>query len=279
MDKIIILEALAALGQETRLDIYRLLAKQGESGLPAGDIATQLGLVQNTASNHLKILGDAGLVLATREGRTIRHAIAPEQMRAVINFLTAECCNGNPSACGFAPTLTNLERTIMQNHKTYNVLFLCTGNSARSILAEAILNDIGAPRFKGWSAGSQPKGEVHPYSLDLLKQLGHPVGELRSKSWDEFSLAGAPEFDFIFTVCDNAANEACPVWLGHPATAHWGIPDPAAVNGSEAEKHLAFAEAYRQMKNRISAFIALPIASLDKIAMKTHLDDIGRMQD
>jgi arsenate reductase (thioredoxin) len=160
-----------------------------------------------------------------------------------------------------------------------NVLFLCTGNSARSILAEAILNEIGAPNFKAWSAGSQPKGEVHPHSLDLLRQSGHPVGGLRSKSWDEFAVPGAPEFDFIFTVCDNAANEACPVWLGHPASAHWGIPDPAAEMGTEAEKRLAFAEAYRQMKNRISAFIALPIASLDKIKLKSSLDDIGKMQD
>jgi arsenate reductase (thioredoxin) len=160
-----------------------------------------------------------------------------------------------------------------------NVLFLCTGNSARSILAEAILNELGAPHFKAWSAGSQPKGQVHPMSLDLLRQLGHPLGELRSKSWDEFAVPGAPEFDFIFTVCDNAANEACPIWLGHPASAHWGIPDPAAAEGSEAEKRLAFSEAYRQMKNRISAFIALPIASLDKIMLKSSLDDIGLMQD
>jgi arsenate reductase (thioredoxin) len=161
----------------------------------------------------------------------------------------------------------------------YNVLFLCTGNSARSILAEAILNELGAPHFKAWSAGSQPKGEVHPYSLDLLRQLGHPVSDLRSKSWDEFAVSGAPEFDFIFTVCDNAANEACPIWLGHPASAHWGIPDPAAEEGSEAEKRLAFSEAYRQMKNRISAFVALPITSLDKIKLKSSLDEIGLMQD
>ena len=160
-----------------------------------------------------------------------------------------------------------------------NVLFLCTGNSARSILAEAILNELGAPRFKAWSAGSQPKGEVHPISLDLLRDLGHDIGGLHSKSWDEFALPGAPEFDFIFTVCDNAANEACPVWLGHPASAHWGIPDPAAAEGSEAEKRTAFDEAYRQMKNRISAFIALPIANLDKIRLKSSLDNIGQMQD
>ena len=161
----------------------------------------------------------------------------------------------------------------------YNVLFLCTGNSARSILAEAILNEIGAPHFKAWSAGSQPKGAVHPTSLDLLRQLGHPIGALRSKSWDEFSKPGAPEFDFIFTVCDNAANEACPIWLGHPATAHWGIPDPAAAEGSEAEKRLAFSDAYGQMKNKISAFVALPIEEMGRGGLLICLREIGAMAD
>jgi arsenate reductase (thioredoxin) len=165
------------------------------------------------------------------------------------------------------------------SERTFNVLFLCTGNSARSILAEAILNELGAPHFKGWSAGSQPKGQVHPISLDLLRDLGHDTGGLRSKSWDEFAVPGAPEFDFIFTVCDNAANEACPVWLGHPASAHWGIPDPAAADGSQAEQRRAFDEAYRQMSDRISAFIALPIASMDKNELKSSLDEIGRMRD
>ncbi len=162
--------------------------------------------------------------------------------------------------------------------RVYNVLFLCTGNSARSILAEAILNEIGAPNFRAWSAGSQPKGVVHPMSLDLLRHLGHDIGGLRSKSWDEFALPGAPEFDFIFTVCDNAANEACPVWLGHPASAHWGIPDPAA-EGNEAEKRLAFDEAYRQMKNRILAFIVLPIAAMDHAALNAELIRIGATRD
>jgi arsenate reductase (thioredoxin) len=171
---------------------------------------------------------------------------------------------------GFYAAMSSLE---------YKILFLCTGNSARSILAEAILNKIGAGKFRAWSAGSQPRGAVHPYSLELLRQLGHDTGDLRSKSWDEFSMPGAPQFDFIFTVCGNAANETCPVWLGHPSTAHWGVPDPAAVEGTEAEKRLAFSEAYRQMKNRISAFIELPIASLDKTSVKSKLTEIGAMRD
>lgn len=163
--------------------------------------------------------------------------------------------------------------------KSYNILFLCTGNSARSILAEAILGKIGAPQFKAWSAGSQPKGLVHPKSLELLSALEYDVSAFRSKSWDEFANDDAPKFDFIFTVCDNAAGEACPVWLGHPITAHWGIPDPASVEGTPAEINLAFADAYRQMKNRIEAFIALPLASLDKIAQEKELKAIGGMKD
>jgi arsenate reductase len=158
----------------------------------------------------------------------------------------------------------------------FNVLFLCTGNSARSILAEAILNREGKGRFVAYSAGSQPKGSVHPFAIDLLKKLNHPTEHLRSKRWDEFAGPGAPEMDFVFTVCDNAASEVCPVWPGQPMTAHWGVPDPAAAEGSEAERRLAFADAYRQLNNRISIFTSLPIASLDRLSLQRRLEDIGR---
>lgn len=158
----------------------------------------------------------------------------------------------------------------------FNVLFLCTGNSARSIMAEAILNRIGARRFKAFSAGSCPKGEVHPYTLQLLKSLNYDTSFARSKAWDEFAVTDAPEMHFVFTVCDDAADEACPVWPGHPMTAHWGVPDPAAVEGTEAEKHLAFAEAYRMLNNRISVFVNLPMQTIDTLALQTHLHEIGR---
>jgi protein-tyrosine-phosphatase len=158
----------------------------------------------------------------------------------------------------------------------FNVLFLCTGNSARSIIAEAILNRVGAGKFKALSAGSQPKGEVHPYTLQLLKSLNHDTAFARSKSWEEFAAPGAPEMNFVFTVCDNAAMEACPVWPGQPMTAHWGVPDPAAVQGTEAEKHLAFAEAYRMLNNRISIFVSLPMKTIDKLALQKRLHEIGR---
>jgi arsenate reductase len=163
----------------------------------------------------------------------------------------------------------------MTDH-VYNVLFLCTGNSARSILAECILNREGKGRFRGFSAGSHPKGQVHPFAIELLKKLNHPTAGLRSKDWEEFARPDAPAMDFVFTVCDNAANEVCPVWPGQPMTAHWGLPDPAAVEGTEAERHLAFADAYRMLHNRISIFTNLPMRSLDRLALQKRLDEIGR---
>ncbi|GAA4164167.1 arsenate reductase ArsC [Shinella granuli] len=162
--------------------------------------------------------------------------------------------------------------------KTYNVLFLCTGNSARSILAESILNKEGGGQFKAFSAGSQPKGEVNPHALKELEALGYPSTGFSSKSWDVFAEPGAPQMDFIFTVCDSAAGEACPVWIGHPMTAHWGVEDPAAAVGSDVEIQRAFAQAARFLKNRITAFINLPLASIDRMALQTRLRQIGAME-
>jgi len=161
----------------------------------------------------------------------------------------------------------------------FNVLFLCTKNSARSILAEAVLNRLGAGRFKAFSAGSMPAGEVNPYALDLLRNQNFPTADLRSKSWDEFSQPGAPQMDFVFTVCDNAANEVCPIWPGQPMSAHWGVPDPAVVEGTEAVKRAAFAETMRFMNNRISIFVNLPLRSLDRMTLKKRLDEIGARRE
>jgi arsenate reductase (thioredoxin) len=157
----------------------------------------------------------------------------------------------------------------------YNVLFLCTGNSARSILGEAITNQIGADRFKGFSAGPMPKGAVHPQALDLLKSKGVDVSGFRSKPWDEFSAPGSPRLDFVITVCGNAAGEVCPLWPGQPITAHWGMPDPAAVDGGPAAIALAFADTWRMLMNRIRLFTSLPVESLDRLAIKQRMDDIG----
>jgi arsenate reductase len=162
--------------------------------------------------------------------------------------------------------------------RVFNVLFLCTGNTARSILAEAILNKDGRGRFRAYSAGSQPKGVVNPVALRLLQRLDYPTIGLRSKSWQEFARPDAPTMDFVFTVCDNAAGEACPIWPGKPMTAHWGIEDPAAIEGSEAEKEAAFIEAHRLLKNRIGAFVNLPLKSIDALALGPKLREIGRME-
>ena len=163
--------------------------------------------------------------------------------------------------------------------RPFNVLFLCTGNSARSIIAEAILNKVGAGKFRGFSAGSQPKGRVHPETVRLLEGLGYDTRAFRSKSWTEFAEPGAPVMDFVFTVCDNAAGESCPLWPGQPMTAHWGVPDPAEAQGSDAEIALAFKDAYRMLQRRIEIFVALPLRSLDRLSLQAKLKDIGRVND
>lgn len=163
--------------------------------------------------------------------------------------------------------------------KQYSVLVLCTGNSARSILAEVLFNTLGKGRFIAYSAGSKPVGRVNPFALELLKKQGHNITGLRSKNWDEFAVPGAPEIDFIFTVCDNAAGETCPIWPGKPATAHWGIADPAGIGGSDEAKRAAFKNAYNQLARRIQLFMNLPIASLDKLTLKEKLAEIGRLKD
>jgi arsenate reductase (thioredoxin) len=160
--------------------------------------------------------------------------------------------------------------------RRYNVLFLCTGNSARSILAESILNCVGEGRFRGYSAGSHPKGEVHPLALELLQSEKMPSSGLRSKSWDEFAAPGAPRMDFVFTVCDNAAGEVCPVWPGKPVTAHWGVPDPAAAGGDPLARKSAFRAAFRQLESRIRLFVLLPIARLDDLSLKQKVEEIGK---
>lgn len=168
----------------------------------------------------------------------------------------------------------------MSAHRPYNVLFLCTGNSARSILAEAILQRVGGGKFNAYSAGSHPKGEVNPHAIALLKRLNYKTDGFRSKSWDEFAQAGAPPLDFVFTVCDNAAGEVCPIWPGQPMTAHWGVPDPAAViDGSPAEIAAAFSDSYGRLQNRITVFVNLPFQGLDRLSLQKRLESIGNTPD
>ena len=162
--------------------------------------------------------------------------------------------------------------------RIYDVLFLCTGNSARSLIAESVLNTEGKGRFRAWSAGSRPKAEPHPYTIDMLRRFGHDVAGLRSKSWDEFARPDAPVMDFVFTVCDDAAAEECPYWPGQPMSAHWGMPDPAATTGTEAERRLAFVDAFRVLSRRISLLVNLPLASVDRLAIRRELETIGRLR-
>jgi arsenate reductase len=164
-------------------------------------------------------------------------------------------------------------------HKTFNVLFLCTGNTARSILAEALLNAMAGTRFNAFSAGSHPKGTVNPYAIELLQKNRLPTQDLRSKSWDEFAQPGAPQLDFVFTVCDNAAGEVCPVWPGQPMTAHWGMDDPAAVEGSDEQKRRAFFKAYTELSRRLSIFVSLPMDKLDRLSLQKRLDEIGKVNE
>lgn len=164
----------------------------------------------------------------------------------------------------------------MTDDRPLNVLFLCTGNSARSIIAEAIINRVGLGKFKGYSAGSMPKGQVHPLAINLLNKLNYDTAGFRSKSWEEFAAPGAPVMDFVFTVCDNAANEVCPIWPGQPMSAHWGVPDPAEAEGDAAQKALAFADTYRMLNNRIGIFTSLPLKSLDELTLQKQLNAIGK---
>jgi len=276
---------LGALAHPTRLAAFRQLVRVGPSGLAAGEAARLLNVPHNTLSGHLAELAQAGLVESRRDGRSVVYSADLDGLARLVSFLVEDCCGGRPEACGKShPLLARIgelarrERNSTELNRIYNVLVLCTGNSARSIMAEAILNKLGQGRFRAFSAGSQPKGEIHPQARALLSQLGCDVSWLRSKSWDEFAKPGSPSMDFVFTVCDDAAGEACPIWPGAPMTAHWGIPDPAAVKGTPAEIRAAFAEAYRLLHSRISLFVALPFEALDEVALRGKLKEIGGLK-
>lgn len=264
-----------ALAQSTRFETYRLLLRYAPYGLPAGDIARLLAVPHNTMSTHLSHLERTALVSARREGRSIIYAANTVGPARVFSQLIAEM--GVSAQLAAAPAFPQL-RPSSANDRRYNVLLVCSGNSARSVIAEAILNREGRGRFRAFSAGSKPGKAPHPMAVSLLQSLGYDASELRSKSWSEFGAADAPPMDFVITVCDAAAGEACPSWPGHPLQAHWGLPDPAQVGGTEAEQRAAFLETYRRLTARISAFVNLPIEQLDLAGLKARLAGIGEME-
>ncbi len=279
MDRSLDSDALTALGHPDRLAVFRLLARRAPDGVRPSDIAAALDLKPNTLSVHVTTLARAGLVTSERVGKSVYYRIDLERTGALIQYLVMDCCRGRPELCEplAAHALKRLQREEAQMaDRPFNVLFICTGNSARSIFGEAILSKIGAGKFQAFSAGTRPYSELNPHALEVLRRMGHDVSGMRAKNVAEFQRPDSPKMDFVFTVCDRAANEDCPPWPGQPITAHWGLPDPVKVEGSDAEKGLAFAEAYRMMSNRLTGFVALPVETLDRISLQKKLDEIGR---
>jgi protein-tyrosine-phosphatase/DNA-binding transcriptional ArsR family regulator len=268
--------AFAALSQETRLDLMRLLIAEGATGLPAGEIAVRLAVPSSTLSFHLAALERAGLTQSTRLGRQIVHAVRLIGVRRLLTFLTETCCAGHPELCGdLARLLPPIPEESAIMTPAFNVLFLCTRNSARSIMAEAILARVGAGRFNAYSAGSDPAGAPMPEVLAKLQALGHDVSELHCKSWDVFTGPDAPRVDFVIALCDTLDNQLCPDFGDKAVTGAWPMPDPAKFTGSAAERSTLLNELYASLRRRIEIFISLPFATLDRMALRTRLDEIG----
>ena len=265
---------LATLGHPHRLAIFRLLMRRYPDRVPAGEIAGALDLKPSTLSAYLASLMQAGLVRQERNGTSLRYAIDMTAVQHTFDYLLFDCCRGRPEVC--LPTSTgSQEGSAPMTPRKYNVLFICTGNSARSIFAESILRREAGDRFNVFSAGTRPNSELNPFAVQELKAKGHDVSLLRAKHVSEFMVPDAPKFDFVFTVCNTAANEECPPWQGQPITAHWGMPDPVKAEGTDAEKSLAFQHAYGALRNRIRAFAALPLQSLDKTSLQKAVDDVA----
>ncbi len=266
----------AALSVDTRIGLLRLLMAQGPNGLPAGDIAARLGLPASTTSFHLAALERAGLTQSTRQGRRIIHAARIAAVRNVLMFLTEACCGGRPELCGdIARLLPSLPEEAQSMTPAFNVLFLCTHNAARSIMAEALLRSIGGPRFHGYSAGSDPSPEPNPEVIAKLRALGHDTSALYSKSWHEFTGPNAPRMDFVITLCDALGGPACPDFGDLTVTASWPLPDPGKFTGSAVERAAMLNELYASLRRRLEIFTSLRFASLDRMAMKVRLDEIG----
>lgn len=268
--------AFTSLGHPGRLAVLRLLIRFAPQGVRPTEMAEALGLKQNTLSHHLADLAAAGLVQVERRGRSLLYAADLDMTEALIGYLALDLGRARPSL--LAPLLVPRKDRAMRD-TDFDVLFICSGNSARSIFAEALLRDLGRGKFQAFSAGTRPNSALNPFALEVLARNGHDTAGLRSKHISEFQKPGVPVMDFVFTVCDTAAAEECPPWPGQPITGHWGLPDPVKAVGTDAEKALVFAQTYGTLRRRIEAFVALPFASLDRLALQTRVDHIATQAD
>lgn len=269
--------AFAALGQPTRLALLRALLAAGPDGIAAGDLAARLGVAPSTLSFHLRALEQAGLIAATRQGRSLVYAAQLARLRGVFAFLADACCGGDPARCGDLHRLLDPHAETRPMTPAFNVLFLCTRNSARSIMAEAVLNDIGKGRFRAFSAGSEPAPDGPlPEVLSQLRAMGHDVAALQSKSWAEFTGPDAPAMDFVIALCDVLNLQACPDFAGTHVTAAWPLPDPAKFTGSATERATLLNELYAALHRRLSIFVSLPFGTLDRMALKARMDELAQ---
>lgn len=264
--------AFATLGHPGRLAVFRLLMRFAPRGARPTEIAEALAMKQNTLSHHLADLTASGLVQVERQGRSLFYSADLDTTEALIGYLALDVARARPDLLG--PLLHPRKETAMRD-TDFDVLFICSGNSARSIFAEALLRDLGHGKFQAFSAGTRPGTELNPFALDVLRRNGHDIAGLRSKHIGEFQQPGAPVMDFVFTVCDTAAAEECPPWPGQPITGHWGLPDPVKATGTDAEKALVFAQTYAALRRRIMAFVALPFDSLSRMSLQSRVDAIG----
>ena len=260
-----------ALGHPGRLSVFRMLMRLAPTGGRPTEIAEALGLKQNTLSHYLGELEACGLIRSVRQGRSLFYSVDLTRTAGLVDYLVNDCCRGRADLQCASPG----DRTLTSMPRAYNVLFICSGNSARSIFAEAILNRIGAGKFRAFSAGTRPGSQLNDIAVAILQRNGLRTEGLRAKHVSEFEAPDSPHMDFIFTVCDGAAAEECAPWPGQPMTAHWGVPDPVKAPGTEAEKGLAFAKAFSELNRRILAFSALSIEQLDRVALQCSLDTIG----
>lgn len=265
--------AFATLGHPDRLAVFRLLMRFAPQGARPTEIALALGLKQNTLSHHLADLVGAGLVQATRQGRSLFYSVDLDRAEALLGYLALDVGRGRPDL--LAPLMASHGATTTRTGTPFNVLFICSQNSARSILAEALLRDLGGGRFRAFSAGTRPADAPNPMAMEVLRRNGHDLAGLRSKHLSEYQMPGAPGMDFVFTVCDAAATEDCPPWPGQPITSHWGLPDPARAQGTETERALIFAQTYTALRRRIAAFADLPVDTLGRLALQSRVDAIG----